>query len=61
MRDPHAEAAGDLVNGRFSATGPDMLWVTEITEHPTREGTLYCAAVLDVFVRRLTACSSRAA
>ena len=25
----------------------DQLWVTEITEHPTREGKVYCAVVLD--------------
>lgn len=27
----------------------DRLWVTDITEHPTREGKVYCAAVLDVY------------
>jgi len=25
----------------------DQLWVTEITEHSTREGKVYCAVVLD--------------
>jgi putative transposase len=29
------------------------LWVTDITEHPTREGKLYCCVVLDVFSRRV--------
>jgi putative transposase len=53
VQDPNAEAAADLVNRKFTATGPDMLWVTDITEHPTREGKLYCAAVLDVFSRRI--------
>ncbi|MEV3927530.1 hypothetical protein [Actinomadura coerulea] len=30
-----------------------MVWVTDITEHPTGEGMLYCAAVLDCFSRRI--------
>jgi putative transposase len=38
VRDPDAGPAADLVNRRFAATGPDMLWVTDITEHRTREG-----------------------
>ena len=29
------------------------MWVTDITEHPTREGKVYCAAVLDAFSRRI--------
>ena len=29
------------------------LWVTDITEHPTREGKVYCAVVLDAFSRRV--------
>jgi len=29
------------------------LWVTDITEHPTREGKVYCAVVLDTFSRRV--------
>ena len=43
----------DLVRRRFVADGPDKLWLTDITEHPTREGKVYCAAVLDVFGRRV--------
>ena len=35
-----------------AADAPDQLWVTDITEHPTREGKIYCAVVLDVFSRR---------
>ena len=41
----------DLVQRRFVADAPDRLWVTDITEHPTAEGKVYCAAVLDVFGR----------
>jgi len=53
IRDPHAEPHPDLVDRKFTATGPDRLWVTDITEHPTAEGKLYCAAVLDAFSRRI--------
>lgn len=41
----------DLVRRRFSADGPDRLWMTDITEHPTREGKIYCCAVIDGFSR----------
>ena len=53
VRDPNAEPAADLVNRQFVATRPNQLWVTDITEHPTDEGKLYCAAVMDVFGRRI--------
>ena len=43
----------DLVDRRFARNEPDQLWVTDITEHPTREGKVYCAVVLDVFSRRV--------
>ncbi len=41
----------DLVRRRFVADRPDRLWLTDITEHPTREGKVYLAAVLDVYGR----------
>src|SRR3712207_7000660 len=41
----------DLVQRRFVAEAPDRLWVTDITEHPTGGGKVYCVAVLDVFSR----------
>ena len=53
VRDPHAESAGDLVNRQFQASAPNRLWLTDITEHPTAEGKLYCAAVMDVYSRRI--------
>jgi putative transposase len=53
MRDPHAEPAVDLVNRQFAVDGPDRLWFTDITEHPTEEGKLYCAAVMDAYSRRI--------
>ena len=42
----------DLVERNFARSGPDELWVTDITEHRTREGKLYCCVVLDTFSRR---------
>ncbi len=52
-RVPHVATASDLVERQFRRDDPDRLWVTDITEHPTREGKLYCAVVLDVFSRRV--------
>ena len=46
---PAVAVHDDLVQRRFVAEGPDRLWCTDITEHPTRAGKVYCAAVLDVF------------
>ena len=43
----------DLVERSFARSESDRLWVTDITEHPTREGRLYCCVVLDVFSRRV--------
>ncbi len=45
--------ATDLVERSFSRSEPDQLWVTDITEHRTREGKVYCCVVLDVFSRRV--------
>ena len=42
----------DLVKRNFTAGWPDALWLTDITEHPTGEGKLYCAAVMAAFSRR---------
>ena len=38
----------------FIRERPNQLWVTDITEHPTREGKVYCAVVLDAFSRRVS-------
>lgn len=53
VRDPGADPHPDLVERRFAVEGPNRLWVTDITEHPTGEGKLYCAAVLDAYSRRI--------
>jgi len=51
----------DLVERKFSAVAPNGLWLTDITEHPTAEGKLYCCAIKDVFSNRIVgyACSDR--
>jgi transposase InsO family protein len=36
---------------RFFADAPDRLWLTDITEYPTRKGKLYYCAVLDAYSR----------
>jgi putative transposase len=41
----------DLVGRVFARDRPDELWMTDITEHPTREGKVFCAVVLDAFSR----------
>ncbi|WP_088312975.1 IS3 family transposase [Kineosporia sp. R_H_3] len=45
--------ASDLVNRDFARSRANALWVTDITEHPTREGKAYCAVVLDTYSRRV--------
>ncbi|MGH3940964.1 MAG: IS3 family transposase, partial [Pseudonocardiaceae bacterium] len=43
----------DLVQRNFAVAATDWLWFTDITEHPTKEGKLYCAAVMDSYSRRI--------
>ncbi len=43
----------DLVNRAFDPDGPDRLWCMDITEHPSLEGKVYLAVVLDAFSRRV--------
>jgi transposase InsO family protein len=43
----------DLVQRVFSAPAPDVVWLTDITEHPTVEGKLYCCSIQDVFSNRI--------
>jgi transposase InsO family protein len=49
----NAATEEDLVQRNFTADRPNALWLTDITEHPTREGKVYCCAVLDLFTRRI--------
>lgn len=46
-------AHDDLVRRDFTATGPNELWLTDITEHPTAEGKLYLCAIKDVYSNRI--------
>lgn len=50
-RDPEATPADDLVDRNFDLGEPDRLWVSDVTEHPTAEGKVYLAVVLDAFSR----------
>ena len=43
----------DLVQRQFRADRPDAIWLTDITEHPTIEGKLYCCAIKDCFSNRI--------
>jgi putative transposase len=49
----NAATGDDLVKRQFTVDAPDVLWLTDITEHPTAEGKLYCAAVMDAFPRKI--------
>jgi transposase InsO family protein len=50
---PNTPTASDLVNCDFARTEPNRLWLTDITEHPTQDGKVCCAVVLDAFARRV--------
>ncbi|WP_433754642.1 IS3 family transposase [Nocardia sp. CA-135398] len=43
----------DLVNRAFTAARPNQLWCTDITEHPARDGKVYCCAILDCFSKKI--------
>ena len=42
----------DLVHRDFTAQRPNQVWVTDITEHPTAQGKIYCCAIKDLFSNR---------
>ncbi len=51
-----ARPAGPRRPGRSATsppTGPNELWLTDITEHPTDEGKLYLCAIKDVYSNRI--------
>jgi putative transposase len=52
-RDPAGKVSTDLVNRHFVADRPDALWVSDITQHRTDQGWVYCAVVLDTYSRRV--------
>jgi putative transposase len=43
----------DLVDRKFTATAPNVTWLTDITEHNTAEGKLYLCAIKDVYSGRI--------
>lgn len=51
--DPQSRPAPDLVDGNFTATAPNQLWVADITFVPTAAGFLYLAVVLDAWSRKV--------
>jgi putative transposase len=53
VRDRAAALAPDLVKRDFRSSGPNRLWVADITYVPTWSGFLYVAVVLDAWSRRV--------
>lgn len=43
----------DHVQRDFTATAPNKLWLSDITEHHTGEGKFYLCAVKDVYSNRI--------
>ena len=52
-RDKDARPAPDLVDRNFTASGPNQLWVADITYVPMAAGFLYLAVVLDARSRKI--------
>ena len=52
-RDAASKAAPDLVKRAFVASGPNQLWVADMTYVPTWAGFIFLAVVLDVWSRRI--------
>lgn len=50
---PGTPSHDDLVKRDFTAAAPNQLWLSDITEHWTREGKLYMCAIKDVFSNRI--------
>ena len=52
-RHPDHRPANDLVRRNFTADGPNILWLVDITYVPTMVGFIYLAVVLDAWSRRV--------
>ena len=50
---PGTPSHDDLVQRNFTAGAPNELWLSDITEHWTKEGKLYLCAIKDVFSNRI--------
>lgn len=61
-QNPRHSAAPDLVERDFTATGPNRLWVADLTRIMTGQGVLWLASVRDAFSNKVVgwACDSRA-
>jgi len=51
--DTSSSRPADLVTRRFTAKGPNQLWVADLTYVATWHGFVYVAFVIDVFSRRI--------
>ena len=58
LPDPLASRRADLVERDFSASGPNELWVADITYLRCWEGVVFFAFVIDVYSRRTSAGNS---
>ncbi len=59
-KSPGPAVHDDHVQRDSTAQRPDQVWVTDITEHPTAEGKVYCCAIKDLFSNRIVGCDRRA-
>lgn len=50
---PGVAVHDDLVKRNFTATEPNQVWLTDITEHWTREGKIYLCAIKDLYSNRI--------
>jgi len=57
-RKPGPPVHDDKVKRLFTATRANELWLTDISEHPTKGGKLYVCAVKDVFSNRIVGYST---
>ncbi|WP_020495638.1 IS3 family transposase [Sciscionella marina] len=56
-QDRSAPKVSDLVRRDFTASAPNQKWCGDMTQIPTGECPLYLATVIDLYSRRLLACS----
>lgn len=47
------ETLVDRVNRGFTASRPNEVWFTDITEHPAQDGKVYCCAIVDCFSKMI--------
>jgi putative transposase len=52
-KQPGPAVHDDHLQRDFTATAPNCKWVTDITEHPTGQGKVYCCAIKDLFAGRI--------